>query len=218
MFIIHQLPRLHFLHIPIRLILITSTLLSNTNPVSIPKSRTGPASLSHFSTSTSQSPHQEKIQLSLEKLFVPPETEVSEPENGILSARILKGSNIVLSKYAGGGAEVVNAEFLKSSVTTEDCPSNGLPEFALVGRSNVGKSSLLNSLVRRKRLALTSKKPDIYFISSSSCLDKGKSSRMMEPQVVDLAGDMPPSKIADEASLLTESASQPPFPSLQRYI
>lgn len=168
MFIIHQLPRLHFLHIPIsplttrkskRLFLITSTLLSGPNPVSIPKSETGPASLSHFSTSTSQSPHQENIQLSLEKLFVPPETEVSAPENGILSARILKGSNIVLSKYAGGGAEVVNAEFVKSSVTTEDCPSNGLPEFALVGRSNVGKSSLLNSLVRRKRLALTSKKP-----------------------------------------------------------
>ncbi|KAL2517684.1 P-loop containing nucleoside triphosphate hydrolase superfamily protein [Abeliophyllum distichum] len=176
MFIIHQLPRLQFLHMPIspltirkpkKLYLITSTLLSNPNPVSIPTSEPGPASnsvtlttsLSHFSTSSSQSPPQENIQLSLEKLFVPPETEVSLPENGVLSARILRGSNIVLSKYAGGGAEVVNAEFVKSSVTTEDCPSDGLPEFALVGRSNVGKSSLLNSLVRRKRLALTSKKP-----------------------------------------------------------
>ncbi|KAI6706658.1 hypothetical protein NL676_009620 [Syzygium grande] len=38
------------------------------------------------------------------------------------------------------------------------CKDN-VPEFALVGRSNVGKSSLLNSLVRRKRLALISKKP-----------------------------------------------------------
>lgn len=65
----------------------------------------------------------------------------------------------MLSKYAGEGVDVVNAEFVKSSVTTEDCPSDGKPEFALVGRSNVGKSSLLNSLVRRKRLALTSKKP-----------------------------------------------------------
>lgn len=54
---------------------------------------------------------------------------------------------------------MVQAEFVKSSVRTEDCPSDGLPEFALVGRSNVGKSSLLNSLVRRKKLALTSKKP-----------------------------------------------------------
>ncbi|KAL5984836.1 hypothetical protein ACLOJK_038672, partial [Asimina triloba] len=53
------------------------------------------------------------------------------------------------------------AEFVKSSKRTTDCPSDGLPVFALVGLSNVGKSSLLNSLVRRKRLALTSKKPAI---------------------------------------------------------
>ncbi|XP_022867321.1 GTP-binding protein At2g22870-like [Olea europaea var. sylvestris] len=178
MFIIHQIPRLHFLHIPsalttrkpIKLYLIASSILSGPNPVAIPVpiSESGPASFSHFSTSSSQSPPEENIQLSLEKLFVPPETEVSPPENGILSARILKGSNIVLSKYAGGGAEVVNAEFVKSSVKTEECPSDGLPEFALVGRSNVGKSSLLNSLVRRKRLALTSKKPGIYILHMNS--------------------------------------------------
>ncbi|KAL9363317.1 hypothetical protein Peur_046102 [Populus x canadensis] len=99
-----------------------------------------------------------QTQFSLDKLFIPPDTEVSINENSGLSARILKGSNIVLSKYARD-AQVVQAEFIKSSVRTEDCPSDGLPEFALVGRSNVGKSSLLNSLVRRKKLALTSKKP-----------------------------------------------------------
>ncbi|XP_061339355.1 GTP-binding protein At2g22870 [Gastrolobium bilobum] len=93
------------------------------------------------------------VELSLEKLFVPPETQVS-----LDSARILKGSNILLSNYATD-AQVSQADFVKSSVRTEDCPSDGLPEFALVGRSNVGKSSLLNSLVRRKKLALTSKKP-----------------------------------------------------------
>ncbi|KAB2629672.1 GTP-binding protein [Pyrus ussuriensis x Pyrus communis] len=98
------------------------------------------------------------IEIPLEKLFVPPETEVSYTDAGALSTRILKGSNILLSKYARN-AQVDQAEFVKSSVRTEDCPSDGLPEFALVGRSNVGKSSLLNSLVRRKRLALTSKKP-----------------------------------------------------------
>ncbi|KAG5031082.1 hypothetical protein JHK85_015064 [Glycine max] len=92
-------------------------------------------------------------ELSLEKLFVPPETTVS-----LESSRVLNGSNILLSNYAND-AQVLQAEFVKSSVKTEDCPSDGIPEFALVGRSNVGKSSLLNSLVRRKKLALTSKKP-----------------------------------------------------------
>lgn len=75
----------------------------------------------------------------------------------------------MLSKYASG-AQVVQAEFVKSSVRTEDCPSDGIPEFALVGRSNVGKSSLLNSLVRRKKLALTSKKPGKQFSSTPNCL------------------------------------------------
>ncbi|KAI3428986.1 EngB-type G domain-containing protein [Psidium guajava] len=95
-----------------------------------------------------------------DRLFVPPETDfpAGDGDAASLSARVLKGSNIVLSKYARD-AQVVQAEFVKSSVRTEDCPSDGLPEFALVGRSNVGKSSLLNSLVRRKRLALISKKP-----------------------------------------------------------
>ncbi|KAL0330759.1 UNVERIFIED_CONTAM: GTP-binding protein [Sesamum angustifolium] len=171
MFLTHQFPRIHshFLissftfHKPTNLFLITSNLLSKPKPE--PDSVPLPAPLSHFSTltpttATPSPPHeQESLQLSLETLFVPPETDVSTLQNAPLSARILKGSNIVLSKYAGDGVEIVNAEFVKSSVRTEDCPSDGMPEFALVGRSNVGKSSLLNSLVRRKRLALTSKKP-----------------------------------------------------------
>lgn len=104
-------------------------------------------------------------ELSLEKLFVPPETRVS-----LDGARVLNGSNILLSDYAGD-ALVLKADFIKSSVRTEDCPSDGLPEFALVGRSNVGKSSLLNSLVRRHKLALTSKKPGLpLFILSFSSL------------------------------------------------
>ncbi|KAJ4708022.1 GTP-binding-like protein [Melia azedarach] len=122
--------------------------------LSAPKSTlatTEPIPISHVSEPESH------VTLSLDKLFVPPETEVSVDDSS-LSTRILKGSNIVLSKYARD-AQVTQAEFVKSSVRTEDCPSDGLPEFALVGRSNVGKSSLLNSLVRRKKLALTSKKP-----------------------------------------------------------
>ncbi|XP_057434666.1 GTP-binding protein At2g22870 [Lotus japonicus] len=91
----------------------------------------------------------------LDKLFIPPETKL--PLDAA-AARILNGSNILLSDYASD-AQVLQADFVKSSVETDACPSDGLPEFALVGRSNVGKSSLLNSLVRRKKLALTSKKP-----------------------------------------------------------
>ncbi|KAJ8526566.1 hypothetical protein K7X08_029043 [Anisodus acutangulus] len=171
MFITH-LPKLqsHFsIFHPTPKFLITSTLLS--------KSRTTP--LSYFSSITAtpntllqttqelqqtknleiedvlEKPH---IEISVEKLFLPPDTDVSCSGSRPLSSRILKGSNIVLSKYAGD-AQVEQAEFVKSSVETEQCPSDGLPEFALVGRSNVGKSSLLNSLVRRKKLALTSKKP-----------------------------------------------------------
>lgn len=105
-----------------------------------------------------EAPEEAPIETPLDRLFVPPETDVPSVGVGVGDARILKGSNIVLSKYARD-AQVAQAEFVKSSVRTEDCPSDGLPEFALVGRSNVGKSSLLNSLVRRKRLALTSKKP-----------------------------------------------------------
>ncbi|KAD5508203.1 hypothetical protein E3N88_15906 [Mikania micrantha] len=97
------------------------------------------------------------LQIAKEKLFIPPDTELSSEK----PPRILKGSNIVLSKYAGD-AQVISAEFVKSSVETEACPEDGSPEFALVGRSNVGKSSLVNSIVRRKKLALTSKTPGMH--------------------------------------------------------
>ncbi|KAI9106819.1 hypothetical protein K1719_022347 [Acacia pycnantha] len=134
-----------------------NTFFINTCTVfSAPKSTlttSEPIPISHFP----ETPVENHVEFSLEKLFVPPETDVS-CDSANLSTRILKGSNIVLSKYARD-AQVTQAEFVKSSVRTEDCPSDGLPEFALVGRSNVGKSSLLNSLVRRKKLALTSKKP-----------------------------------------------------------
>ncbi|KAK9121934.1 hypothetical protein Syun_019551 [Stephania yunnanensis] len=71
-----------------------------------------------------------------------------------------QGSSIVPSSYARD-ARIKEVEFAKSSTWTKDCPSNGLPIFALVGRTNMGKSSLVNSIVQRKRLALTSKKHDL---------------------------------------------------------
>jgi GTP-binding protein len=55
--------------------------------------------------------------------------------------------------------KITNAEFLKSSFKPEDWPVGQLPEIAFMGRSNVGKSSLINSLLSVKGLARTSSTP-----------------------------------------------------------
>lgn len=54
---------------------------------------------------------------------------------------------------------VSSAEFIKSAALTNQFPKDGKPEFAFAGRSNVGKSSLLNRLLNRKGLAKTSATP-----------------------------------------------------------
>ncbi|MGX6978605.1 ribosome biogenesis GTP-binding protein YihA/YsxC [Vagococcus elongatus] len=54
---------------------------------------------------------------------------------------------------------VNQAEFIISAVSPSQYPQDGLPEIALAGRSNVGKSSFINSLINRKNLARTSSKP-----------------------------------------------------------
>ena len=54
---------------------------------------------------------------------------------------------------------VKSAEFIKSAVKPSHYPEAVLPEIAFVGRSNVGKSSLINTLVNRKRLVKTSSTP-----------------------------------------------------------
>jgi len=76
---------------------------------------------------------------------------------------ILPFSNIVVGPYAGD-SRIKDVEFVKSSPKAKDCPKDHRPEFAVLGRSNVGKSSLINSLVRKKELALTSKKPGKFLI------------------------------------------------------
>jgi GTP-binding protein len=59
----------------------------------------------------------------------------------------------------GGTMKVTSAEYVKSALEPKDFPRDRLPEFAFAGRSNVGKSSLLNRLLNRKGLAKTSKSP-----------------------------------------------------------
>jgi len=54
---------------------------------------------------------------------------------------------------------IKSAEFIKSAVKPAQYPDEALPEFAFTGRSNVGKSSLINTLVNRKRLVKTSATP-----------------------------------------------------------
>ena len=53
----------------------------------------------------------------------------------------------------------IEAEFLRSASSFKDCPTDGLPEIAFVGRSNAGNSSTLNRLVGRRTLARVSKTP-----------------------------------------------------------
>ena len=54
---------------------------------------------------------------------------------------------------------VAHAEFVMSNTKVEQCPKSKLPEYAFIGRSNVGKSSLINMLCNRKKLAKTSSRP-----------------------------------------------------------
>ena len=55
--------------------------------------------------------------------------------------------------------KITSAEFIKSAVKPDQYPKTGMPEIAFAGRSNVGKSSLINTLLGRKKLAQTSATP-----------------------------------------------------------
>ncbi len=55
--------------------------------------------------------------------------------------------------------EIKTAEFVISNTDVKKCPDSRLPEYAFIGRSNVGKSSLINMLTNRHGLAMTSSKP-----------------------------------------------------------
>ena len=87
--------------------------------------------------------------------------------------------------------EIKKAEFVKSAVLEKEYPEfNGL-EFSFIGRSNVGKSSLINSLTNRRGLARTSKTPGRtqlinYFLINNEihCVDLPGYGYAKEPDVV----------------------------------
>lgn len=76
---------------------------------------------------------------------------------------------------------IKTAEFIKSSSRVEECPPADLPEYAFIGRSNVGKSSLINLLTNRGKLAKVSSKPGKTQLINHFLIDK-------EWYLVDLPG------------------------------
>ncbi len=71
----------------------------------------------------------------------------------------LLGFSAVASSGLPSQVRVKKAAYVKSSVSLEQCPKPKLPEFAVIGRSNVGKSSLINMLTGQGALAKVSKTP-----------------------------------------------------------
>ncbi|KAM5576847.1 GTP-binding protein [Rosa sericea] len=112
---------------------------------------TTPKPTRHVSSASKTTPILEKDP---SVLFVPPGVDPDE----VTPDMVLPGSNIVIGPYAGD-AKIKEVVFVKSSSRAKDCPKHDRPEFAILGRSNVGKSSLINALVKKKDVALTSKKP-----------------------------------------------------------
>jgi GTP-binding protein len=76
---------------------------------------------------------------------------------------------------------IQSAEFVISSSTVSKCPQTDKPEFAFIGRSNVGKSSLINMLTGRTRLAMTSLTPGKTILINHFLINK-------EWHLVDLPG------------------------------
>ena len=78
--------------------------------------------------------------------------------------------------------EILSAEFVVSNTKVEKCPQDNLPEYAFIGRSNVGKSSLINMLAKRPKLAMTSSTPGKTLLINHFLLIDCR----LEPQKIDL--------------------------------
>ena len=91
-----------------------------------------------------------------------------------------------------GKSRIVAAEFIKTAPGLRDLPPPTLPEVAFIGRSNVGKSSLLNTICQRQSLARTSRTPGrtqaLNYFQIEFILDEEEQSHRKEGYFVDLPG------------------------------
>lgn len=71
------------------------------------------------------------------------------------------------------GMDIKNAKYEISSAKVSQCPDTSVPEYAFIGRSNVGKSSLINMLTRKKGLAKTSQKPGKTLLINHFSINNG---------------------------------------------
>ena len=90
--------------------------------------------------------------------------------------------------------EITSAEFVISNTDVKKCPAGIFPEYAFIGRSNVGKSSLINMLTSRKGLAMTSSTPGKTMLINHFLINKNwylvdlpvLIDSRLEPQKIDL--------------------------------
>ncbi len=86
--------------------------------------------------------------------------------------------------------EIISAEYIISNPTYDKCPKPDKPEYAFIGRSNVGKSSLINMLCNKTHLAKTSSTPGkTQLINHFNVIStEGKNSKGVKWYLVDLPG------------------------------
>ena len=83
---------------------------------------------------------------------------------------------------------IKNAQYIISNPDVTSCPQSTLPEYAFIGRSNVGKSSLINMLCHNPKLAKTSQKPGKTLLINHFKVVSSQQSAISEWHLVDLPG------------------------------
>ena len=92
-------------------------------------------------------------------------------------------------RIENGELMITNASYIISSPDVTNCPPSTLPEYAFIGRSNVGKSSLINMLCNNPKLAKTSQKPGKTLLINHFLVESRKTKdERQEWHLVDLPG------------------------------